>query len=207
MTYTGTITVADPMLVETITDLPEGYTGYVRVDESPESPREWDGNVSVLVQTNDRRGSVDSGDDLSEAHYRWDWTNDRGFFGYMPSWFHTDTNRALHRVGREALMARYLRIFRPDIKHYVERWDAGRDLYGWGYITTEAWDAAGCTATPEEVFDAEVDIYRQWADGEVYGVTVVHEESGEEASLWGVYDEPFGYVRDVALDLIEEIKP
>lgn len=188
MTYTGTITITDPLLVETITDLPEGFTGYVRYDEAAygDSPRDWAPNAATIIQRNDRRGDVDECDDYGLAEARDRWYDGR-------------------RVGPNPLIERYLRIFRPDIVLYVDYWSAGRDLYGWGYITREAWEEGGYTATPQEVFDAEVETYRQWADGEVYGVTVVNDETGEEADLWGVYDDPPGYVRDVALELIREV--
>lgn len=204
MGYDGHIIARDPGLAWEIEDMPEGFKGYVRYDDSPESPREW-AHVSTLVQNNDRRGDVDQGEELREARERWDWTDDRGFFGYMPTYYDTPTNRALHKVGREALIQRYIRIFRPDIVHYVDYWSAGRDLYGWGYITREAWGEDSPSIAPGAVFDAEVETYRQWADGEVYGVTVVRESDGAEESLWSVYDDQDGYIEQVAAELVEEL--
>lgn len=202
MSYTGTLTITDPGLVETINDLPEGYTGYVRVDEDAygDSPRDWAPNVATIIQRNDRRGAVDEPDArLDEARDRWSWTKYASLVGGNRS------DRAIKAVGDEGMVARYLSIFRPDIALYVDHWSAGRDLFGWGYITAEAWEEGGYTIAPQDVFDQEVEIFRQWADGEVYGVTVVNDETGEDASLWSVYDSP-GYFREVALDLIEECK-
>jgi hypothetical protein len=200
MTYAGTITLPDPLLLDTMTDLPDGFTGYVRIDTDSESPREWD-TLTTLVQENRRRGEIDRDEYLDTARDHWRWTQYDSLVGAHRS------DRAVKAVGYEGMIRRYISIFRPDIKLYVDRWDAGRDLYGWGYITTEAWDKAefGVEVDPQDVFDSEVSTYQQWADGEVYGVTVVNEETGEEASLWGCYDDGRDYLREVALDLIFEV--
>ena len=110
-------------------------------DSSAENPREYDGNIATLIQCNDRCNDIDTDDaGLSEARDRLD------------------------------AFERYLAMFRPDIVHYVGYWTAG-DSYGWGYVTRADWEAAGYTSTvtPQQAFEQEVDIYRQWANGEVYG--------------------------------------
>lgn len=196
--YDGHITTTDPGLVSTLDDLPEGYKGYVRVDEDAhnDSPRSWHPNTAVLIQCNDRRGDADECDDYGLAEARERWYNGKGIDSPM--------------------IQRYVAMFRPDIAYYCDYWSAGRDLYGWGYVTRAALAEAGYSSDAEvlngtlkmrarTLFDQEVDIYQQWADGEVYGITVVHEESGEEADLWGVYDTP-GYFAEVAAELIAEIE-
>ena len=64
-----------------------------------------------------------------------------------------------------------------------------------------------------EIIDQDVETYRQWANGEVYGVAVFHTMEGEGyeyqstlaiGSLWGIYvkdwDDP--YFNEVAVDMI-----
>jgi hypothetical protein len=191
------------------------------IDSSDVNPRNDDGNIATLIQKNTRCIEIDEDEaGLSEARDKWNWTDDASFFTYMPKFHDTPVNRALWQVGREALIERYITIFRPDIKHYVDYWSAG-DSYGWGYVTKAAWDEAMYrkppedatdaellawvdeepSCTPEEVFKSEVDIYRQWADGEVYGAfhvsvgkpiveygehgAYVDEYDTEEDSCWG----------------------
>ena len=151
----------------------DGSITYIVPDNDSEhaNPRKNDGNVSTLIQTNSR--CIDIDDDvagLREAH--------RYFNG-----------------GRnDVMMRRYLAMFRPDILHYEEHWSAG-DSSGWGYVTRESWerwmgkDYAG-DVTPEQAFDQEVDVYRQWADGEVYGS--IHVAKGKpDEECWGhlAYDD------------------
>lgn len=142
----------------------DGSRTFVVYDDNSdtESPRDYDGNVATLIQCNSRCIDIDSDDaGLSEARDR----------------FYRD----------EPMMQRYVAMFRPDIALYVDYWSAG-DSYGWGYVTTEAWSEAfppgfegrnrdGSPLTPEQVFDSEVSLYRQWANGEVYGY--VHVTPGQ----------------------------
>lgn len=127
----------------------DGSITYVCYDPCPgdtESPRTYDGTVTTLVQVNSRCIKVDDDDaGLTEARDRF----------------------------TEPMMRRYLAMFRPDIVHYEDHWVAG-DSYGWGYITRENWEEAmgdhvnTGDVTPEKAFDAEVEVYGLWANGEVY---------------------------------------
>lgn len=140
-------------------------------DAEHANPRDNDGNVATLIQENDRYNDID--DDhagLSEA---------RNYFG-----------------GDAAMVRRYLGMFRPDIAYYADYWHAG-ESYGWGYVTTAALeehfpeklcgDRAAYFAkhdlSPEKLLEQEVDIYRQWAEGEVYGA--IHLEVGEPIVAYG----------------------
>lgn len=219
MTYTGTITVRDPLLVEEIEEgLPEGITAYIRYDDGTygDSPRDWC-NVATIINRNDRLNEIDADKaGLQEARDRWDWTDQPSFFDYA-TYSDTHINRVLHAVGREALIERYIRIFRPDIAYYRDYWAAGRENYGWGYIMAEDWteglstsgrrlnesEVAACRIT----FDQEVETYRQWAEGEVYEVIVTNTETDSDAALCGVYDDySWTYIKgDVIPDLIAEV--
>lgn len=150
----------------------DGSISYIVPDEDGEhvNPRNNDGNVSTLIQVNHRCIDIDHDDEgLREAHERF--TED----------------------GALDLMRRYLAIYRPDILHYDDNWSAG-DSHGWGYVTRESWerwmgaDYSG-DVTPEQAFDQEVDVYRQWANGEVYGC--VHVTKQDDDSVWGflAYDD------------------
>jgi len=147
-------------------------------DASHANPRDDEGNVATLIQLNDRCINLDVADDrIAEAY---------------------------DRFGTSVGMDRYLAMFRPDILHWDPAWSAS-DSYGWGCVYREAWEAAmhppppgegatreqvedylepTVTVTPEEAFDAEVELYRQWVDGEVYGAVHVHPD-GDTESVWG----------------------
>lgn len=168
----------------------DGSITYVVLDPEPydtESPHNDDGSVATMIQTNTRCIDIDDDDaGLEEAHKRWQWVDDLGFFDYMPAHFDTPINRALSKQSRESLVSRYLAIFRPDILYYTEHWSAG-DSHGWGYVTREAWERAmgeeyEGDITPEYAFDQEVKVYDQWARGEIYGSAHVAKR-GEPADM------------------------
>lgn len=153
----------------------DGSITYIVYDEdgSDANPRDNDGKVATLIQTNDSCVDIDEDTEyLGEARDRW-----YGGWGYGD--FSCD---------QTAMMERYLAMFRPEILHYDGHWSAG-DSSGWGYVTRKDWerwmgeDYAG-PVTPEEAFDQEVSVYRQWANGEVYGG--IHERKNKpEESCWG----------------------
>jgi hypothetical protein len=155
----------------------DGSITYVctQLDSEHANPREDDCNLTTLIQRNDHCIAVDTDHLLNDAAERW---------------WHDDPR-----------MKRYIAMFRPDIVHYESHWSAG-DSYGWGYITLEAWqenmfpappgkdatpDAVEHflsyvpTITPQEVFDAEVKVYGQWCNGEVYYAINVHPDGTEES--------------------------
>jgi hypothetical protein len=164
----------------------DGSVTYIVLDQDSGhcNPREDDGNVATLINRNDRHIDIDTDDaGLQAARDRFDGYGVRG-------WSNQRYGRgARSRYDREDMVQRYIRIFRPDIVHYADRWDYGREGYGWGYVTREAWrehmfptladDATdeekqawldyepGCT--PEEAFDAEVKLHGEWAEGDVFG--------------------------------------
>lgn len=196
----------------------DGSISYVVYDDDAEhaNPRDCDGNLAVLIQQNSRCVDIDTDDaGLSEARERFD------CYGRHGTSAHGYGHGAKVRLDREAMMKRYIAMFRPDVAHYEDWWSAGRDSYGWGYVLTETWNehmfpsapsddtVEGVeewlnfepSCTPEEAFDAEVDVFGQWCDGEVYGVhhvtigepIVTYGEHGayvdgyetEEDSCWG----------------------
>lgn len=155
----------------------DGSITYIVVDEDGadgNNPRTFDGNVATLIQTNSRCIDIDSDDaGLGEMRQRLDDS------------MVADPN---------PLILRYLSIYRPDILYYSAHWSAG-DSYGWGYVTAEAWkktmvpdeedflpDVARALAP--EVFDQEVKVYGQWANGEIYR-SIHIEPDGTEDSCGG----------------------
>ena len=139
-----------------------------------DSPRDFDGNVATLVM--EHRDYLDLDDDhagLSEARDRWRWTEWPSMVGG------TRSDRAVKACGREKMMRRYLAMFRPDIVHYVDRWEVSGYsqsdwAYGWGYVTAEAMAATGLNdqAVPEAVrmFEQEVRVYEAHFRGDYYRV-------------------------------------
>lgn len=208
----------------------DGSFTFVVYDDSgdTESPRGYGADVATLIQTNPRCIDVDSDDaGLSEARDRWDYlrSDNRVSDEYVRAYLN-QTERRIIESGedRDSMVRRYLAMFRPDIALYVDYWSAG-DSHGWGYVTTEALTEAGLTLewmrehdmTPESIFDAEVRVYGQWCEGEVYGYVHVtpgqaltslvvdfapdDEDRGHEyteESVWGFlgYDD----LRDIATD-------
>jgi hypothetical protein len=168
-----------PMLTNAYRHENGGIT-YVVIDEdgSHANPREDECNLTTLIQVNSHCIDVDTDDaGLSEAVDRWG----------------RDSH---HTIGR------YIRMFRDDILYY-DSWYAG-ESYGWGYITLARWREFmvfhdPSKWSPEEVqqhvtgdygdaprkqFDAEVKLYQQWCDGEVYGAIHVYPDRTQD-SCWG----------------------
>lgn len=167
-----------------------GAITYVVYDDDGShcNPREDNGNLTTLIQRNDRCIAIDTDDaGLQDAYDRF---RNSGRGG---------------SVGTTTRMQRYLNIYRSDIVHFCDYWQAG-ESYGWGYITRAAWEEEHMlpgapgekatlekvedfltytpTLTPADAFAQEVDLYRQWADGEVYGGIHVHPD-GTDDSCWG----------------------
>jgi hypothetical protein len=161
-------------------DLPRGLTARVVVDEHVESPRDWD-NVATLVQLSDTHLQPDEPSPLADAlRAAWD------------------------RFGDLDLVERYARAYLDAVA--LDCWDdptsASRVL---GVIT--AVDAAReHLPDPAATLAAELDTYRQWIDGQVYGV-IVSAIDGRDASLWGCYDnEPtLPNLHSVANDLAADV--
>ena len=169
MAYDGTITTRDPSLLHVL-DHADGSKTYVLYDTDglTENPRSYDGNVATIVNLSPRHDDVDEDlVGLDEVYYC---SKDR-----------------VH------LFKRYVAMFHPEILLLVPHWNAGAHVgYGFGYVTREAYDRAfpaetsnAAVPTPQECFDAELDLYEQWARGEVYGVINVAAD-GTEESLWGL---------------------
>lgn len=172
--YDGTLTITDPNLVTTYRH-EDGSTTYLVLDNdcSDRNPRNDAGNVATLVNRNSHTIDLDD-DDL--------------YLGDVVAAWARRSDRSEH-------LARYIRIFHPEVLYFTEHWSAG-DSYGYGYVTRANWvrwmgeDYSG-DLTPEAAFDQEVRVYGLWANGEVYGFRHV-DPTGEEESVWGFlgYDSP-----------------
>lgn len=154
---------AYPNMVDAFRHADGSITYIVYDDDAADSnPRDYDGNIATLIQGNSRCIDLDLDDaGLSEAARRFE-------------------------LGSE-LFERYLAMFRPDILHVDPYWSAG-DSYGWGYVTRENWERAmgedyDGDVTPESAFDAELKLYREWAEGEVYGAH--HVTIGDPIVVYG----------------------
>lgn len=173
----------------------DGFTARVVPDDSPPSPREFS-NLSTLIQL------------------------DSGYF--QPDERETDTDllRAVTKAWEQwhdfDMVARYLRVFHGAVA--VEEWtgngrgEGGRII---GIVTRETMARefaelgyAWTKDSAQVVVASEIEIYRQWTAGEVYGV-VVTAPDGREESLFGIFTENGGtdvpYLRQVAEDLSAEI--
>lgn len=197
MTYNGTVTIADPYLIEEIHGIEEGFTAYIRRDDDSPNPREDYGHADALVTLNPR--------DFTEPDGAGDARHDAAR-KVLFRWWGTGNWHAAH-PNRRALTERYLRIFHDAVGLAIADCASYRE---WnevlGFITRDAAEYEGIT-NPQAYVEGSLQEYAMWARGEVYGVTVVHEESGEEASLWGVYDTD-NYIRgEVIPELIEEVRP
>lgn len=188
--YNGTITISDPLLVEEITEgLPEGIRAFVTYDQDAENPRTWYDHSTALVRTNTDTIEPDGNGD----------------------WRHSVTRDALEHFGHDFdLIARYLKMFHDAAAVVVEDCGAYRTynpVIGW---ITEA-DARELARSPEDVVKSDLEEYRQWAAGEVYGVIVTDEKadpSENEAAIGGIYDDfDFSHIRsEIIPDLIAELR-
>jgi hypothetical protein len=100
---------------------------------------------------------------------------------------------------------RYARIYLDAVAY--GSWDDPRSESRVLGIVTRETAASEQLPDPQGALAAELEVYRQWADGEVYGVIVVRESDGEENSLWSCYDDTgdFSYLRQVAEELASEL--
>lgn len=195
--YDGTVTMTDPALVATITSdeltsMPDGFVAYVRYDSDAEMPRGNGVNICTMVSVSSRHIDIDD-DDAGLGRIRDHYGNTRD---------------------SEALVRRYLSIFRPDVLFYSHR-DAydidGGNVYG--YITADRWtEMMGDTEPTQDVlrdaWHAELSEYGRWARGEYYGVTVVNTNLTElaEVSLWGI-DDPDFYEGNAACYIMAHVIP
>lgn len=174
----------------------DGSITYIVSDPEPSdtsSPRDDDGNIATLIQTNRDYLALDEDEaGLREAHDRWYWLDvGKPYFGISCMGMagrcpcrncrdeFSDAERAVQRrYNREQMVRRYIAMFHPDVLYYTDSWDAATSQSGgsrgWGYVTREAWERAMGTdydgdLTPEKAFDQEVKVFGQWAGGEVYG--------------------------------------
>lgn len=167
--YDGTVTREDPNLVETF-ELDEQTTAYILADNDAELP-DWDG-IGYVYR-------------VADDHPRYDDIAIAGDGGDSPEPVKT-IRTAWDQFNDWDLVARYLRMFHGAMSvDYTSR----RDYTALAVVTGEQAAAWGCPGdmTPDLAAQA-LETYRQWAEGEVYGVIVVNSETGEEESCWGIYD-------------------
>jgi hypothetical protein len=191
MSWPETLTVPNPDFVDTLEPMPDGYSAAVVRDSDAQAP-DWDGIGYVLYLGYSYRDSSvlvsgdyeDTGaeDILAAARELW------------------DTHRDWSTVAR---LLRFHGASSVD-------WSSGIDRDGTvlAVVTRAQADAWGCPrASRRELASQALGLYRQWAEGEVYGVVVTRESDGETESLWGIYDDSAGqdYLRDVAHELAAEL--
>lgn len=155
-------------------------TARVVVDEHAESPRDWD-TVATLVQLSDCHCQPDEPNALGDALLR--------------AWRHFGDLDRLERYARAYLGA-----------VAIDTWDDPRSDSRVLGVITHTDTAREQLPDPAATLRAELDTYRDWAEGRVYGV-IVTAPDGREASLWGCYDDNPGflYLYDVADDLAAEV--
>lgn len=188
-----TITIPSPNFIEEF-EAPEGFTADLMVDTDAVNPRLDYDHFATLIQVN--RGCISIDD---EKHFG---------IGAAATYFGWDSEK----------LRRYVRMFFPDIIHF-DTWDAYSQSigsHGYGYVTADDLDRAGHRAHPQsrraaqvarEIFESEVKEYAAWANGEVVGVIVTNDETGKDASLWGIYDDyPYSHITgEVIPELVAEV--
>jgi hypothetical protein len=182
--YDGTLTIQDPNLV-TDWDVDEQTHAYVIRDVDAPAP-DWDGIGSTYRQAYDHARyddeiTAEGGPGVDIIRQAWDHFRD------------------------SELTARYLRMFHGAVSvDYSE--SIFRDSRVWAIVTRANVDDWGVPADAVASLAADaLEIVRQWAEGEVYGVIVANTDTGAEESLWSVYDATpdLRYCHEVA----EEIAP
>lgn len=184
--YNGTVTHEDPNLVVSW-DLDEQTRAYILRDTDAPAP-DWDGIGYVF-----------------RVYYRSSWGMDVLVSGDYGDTGARDVGDAIAAVWHESRDwehgGRYLREFH-DVVDYDYDTSVDRDGTVVAAVTRDqatAWgleDPAGTAA-------GALDVYRQYAEGDVYGVIVVNTVTGDQDSLWEIYDSSPGldYVRTVAADI------
>lgn len=167
----------------------DGYTVEVFADDCPESPREWS-TAATLIQLSGDYVQPDSDAPVTEVLAAWE------------RWHDVD------------MVARYLRLFHGAVA--VETWDDPRSSSRIiGYVTRAAmddgWPNGWDGSDAHGIIAAELEIYRQWCDGQVYGVEVT-DSDGRSASLWSIYTKDGStsdpYLRETVVgELVEQVRP
>ena len=184
--YDGTVTLADPNLVESF-ELDEQTTAYVLRDYDAPAP-DWDGigYVYSLSYDHDRYDAVICAGDGSDS-----------------SPIPVDTLReAWDRFKDGELVARYFRMFHGAVSvDYSEGLDRNARVYA--IVTRSQAEAWGTEDRADTLATEAIETVGAWFEGAVYGVIVVNSETGEEESVWGVYDSTPGltYCRETAVDI------
>lgn len=184
--YDGTVTHADPNCIESW-EMDNGMTGYMVYDHDNDSPRNWGREGACVILDRSHAESLDGKD-----------TDSR----------HDAMRSALAHYGNNLdMVSRYLSIFHDAAA--VDTTCATHTRGGWtvyGMVTRAECESAGID-DPKGYIRSELEIYRQYAEGEVYGVIVSDPETGQDRSLWGIYDDwPYNYARtEVAKDLADEL--
>lgn len=183
--YDGTITEPDPYLVTTFA-LDDQTTAYVVQDTDADAPN-WDGIGYVYAVSNDheRYDSLVIAGDAQDS-------------SPLPV---SVTRDAWDRFRDWDVVARYLRMFHDAVSvDYSSSLDRGATIVA--VVTRTQADAWGCSDRDELAGDA-LDVYRQYVEGNVYGVIVVNTVTGDEDSLWNVYDSSpnLDYCHTVAQDI------
>lgn len=174
----------DALETFTVTYRGVDYEAAIHHDQDAPSPRE-SGTIADLVQF--------------DSHYRQPDKHVDLVCTLVDAW---------ERWRDEDMIGRYLVLFHDIVAwDYITPQDEGRVF---GYVTrdamTEAWDGGEWTAAQaKQVVRNELELYRAWAAGEVFGVEVTDPRDGCAESLWGIFtadgstdDE---YLRQIAEDL------
>jgi hypothetical protein len=198
--------------MSTIT-LKDGRTVEIEQDMYPDSPRTWD-NLGTFYTFERRYASpdqhhYDSPTDLRVALADIDDTLNRIDDRYahlailLGEQYADDKLRAMkHEAIDNAIDAKYIMLNVYKYEHsgviyrtspFSDPWDSGQ--VGYIFVSKEAvrkeWKVKRITrklrAQVEEVLSGEVDVYSQYANGEVYGI-IVRDADGEEIdACWGFY--------------------
>lgn len=161
----------------------------IRIEQytSPESPRRWDGNMGTMIAFHGRYQLGDKGHDFNSKDY--------AGWGEMKS-------AILKQYGRDAVILPLYLYDHSGITMNTTgfdcRWDSGqvgfivaslgtvRECFGIKRVTAKQRERA------VESLVAEVAVYTQYLEGDVYGFVVEDEEGNVNDSCWGFYgSDPF----------------
>jgi len=154
-------------------------------DESPESPREWEDN-SVFIGLKDHHYTVgdEQIDDIEELEER---LKEEGKHIGLPVYIYEHSQRFYKTEGSGTINGGFIFITLENI----------RKEYGWERITKKRRNEI------IERLKSEIEIYSQWANGEVYGFTVTDKHGKHIDSCFGFYGSDDSYMMEEAKGSID----
>ena len=168
--------------MKTYTEIIEKPKLVIEYDDSAESPRNWS-NLSILII---RNGLGDNDKylnrELENSQYKVDCAED-----------HLELMKEIveEHLGSKVIYADFISKYEHSGVRYFVGQSSGWDYsnIGFVFVTEDSLEEIGCFKKQiEEIVKNEIELFSQWANGDVYRFTLYDDEGNEEDSMGSIYD-------------------